>query len=440
MQRSIRLRLLVAVLALLVPLSLAAGWLLVQMFGNRLLHDIDVAIEEEAETTAELLTGAQGAQTITDALARISAETDLGGRKFVTLSRNGAVVAESPPGADAALQRRPALRVVRYEARERGDPITVSIGVSTTAAEHARRRLTSLLAVGIPLLLISLGAGFWLVLGRTLRPLAEAADRLDTVAADTLSVRVPVANPHDEVGRVVSVVNAMLDRLERGMGELRRFTADAAHELRTPLTVLRTGLEVALGRDRTADEYRAALTEALAGTDRMCRVAEDLLTLARVESDAMRRAGDNVDVSEMLHELSDAWTEAAAQRQVVFELAVPADLVVVGAAVDLYRLFNNLIENAVRYCAPGGNVQLTAQRTSEGIVATVADRGPGIPADELPRVFDRFYQGRGHAEGSGLGLSIAREIARAHGGQISIANRDGGGCVVSVTLQPADVL
>jgi len=440
MQRSIRLRLLVAVLALLVPLSLAAGWLLVQMFGNRLLHDIDVAIEEEAETTAELLTGAQGAQTITDALARISAETDLGGRKFVTLSRNGAVVAESPPGADAALQRRPALRVVRYEARERGAPITVSIGVSTTAAEHARRRLTSLLAVGIPLLLISLGAGFWLVLGRTLRPLAEAADRLDTVAADTLSVRVPVANPHDEVGRVVSVVNAMLDRLERGMGELRRFTADAAHELRTPLTVLRTGLEVALGRDRTADEYRAALTEALAGTDRMCRVAEDLLTLARVESDAMRRAGDNVDVSEMLHELSDAWTEAAAQRQVVFELAVPADLVVVGAAVDLYRLFNNLIENAVRYCAPGGNVQLTAQRTSEGIVATVADRGPGIPADELPRVFDRFYQGRGHAEGSGLGLSIAREIARAHGGQISIANRDGGGCVVSVTLQPADVL
>ncbi|HXQ22174.1 MAG TPA: ATP-binding protein [Candidatus Acidoferrales bacterium] len=436
MKRSIRVRLLVWVVALLLPLSAVAGWLLIQVFGNRLLHDIDVALQEEAETIAELLTTPASPDAVADLLARISGETDSGPHKYIVVTRNGATIAEAPRDAGAVLASgKPQLRIVRYQSRD--GALIVSIGVSGAAAVHAKQRLTSLLVAGIPLMLGLFGSGLWLVVGRALRPLEQASQHMDGIAADTLAVRVPVDNRDDEVGRMVTVLNRMLERLEHAVGQLRRFTADAAHELRTPLTVLRTGLEVALARERPAAEYRAALAEALTGTDRLCRLAGDLLTLARLDAAGAPRAAVPVDLAEMLHELGDAAADIVA-------VAAPGDLWVHGNAGDLYRLFNNLIDNAVRH---GGNgaaterqIRITAQRAADHIAVTVSDDGPGIPPHELQRVFDRFY--RGHTQpsdgsGTGLGLSIAQEIARTHGGQITVANRAGNGCAVTVTLPAA---
>ena len=444
MRRSIRIRLLVSVFALLIPLSVTAAWLLTRVFGDRLLRDIDVSLTEEAETVAELLATPAGPDTVDHLLATIAGETEHGARKYVVVTRHGLRIAEAPPGAQAIVDSgNPRLRIVRYQAPQQ--PITVSIAVSAAAAQHAEQRLTSLLAVGVPLILALFGASLWLVLSRALRPLEHAARQLSHIGAGNLSVRVAVANPEDEVGRMVTVLNDMLDRLERTLLELQRFTADAAHELRTPLTVLRAGLEVALARPRSASEYHAALTEAVDGIDRMRQVADDLLTLARLEAAGAPHAPGSVDLGEMLHELADAAAEAAGRRGLRIEVTAPAGLRVHGNAGDLYRLFNNLIENAVRHGGSGTNkgpacdarIVLAACQRGERIEVTVADDGPGIPPHELQRVFERFYRGNGKradATGSGLGLSIAQQIARTHKGHIDIHNAAAGGCVATVSL------
>ncbi len=464
MRRSIRIRLIVWLLALLVPLSAGAGWLLTEVFGNRLLRDIDVALAEEAETVAELLASAPSSDAVGSLLNRIAGAGEHGTQKYISIVRDGQVIAQVPPGAQQVIDSTdPRLRVVRHQSPD--SSVIVSIAVSAAGALHAKQRLTSLLAVGGPLLLLFLGGGLWLVIGRALQPLERASRQLDEIGAENLSMRVAVDNRDDEVGRIVTVLNRMLDRLERAVSELQRFTADAAHELRTPLTVLRAGLEVTLARDRSDGEYRAALGEALCGLDRMRRLAEDLLTLARLEAAGRPYAAGPVDLGEMLQELADASMEVARQRRLTIEVQTGPGLRVHGNAGDLYRLFNNLIDNAVRHGVNGdgerpadGSIRLSAERSGQCVRVTVADRGPGIPAQELGRVFERFYRGHRQpgtatgtgptgtgasgtvASGTGLGLSIALRIARTHGGRIAVRNRDGGGCVVDVILPGINAL
>jgi len=438
MRRSIRARLMVWVLALLLPLSAAGAWLLVQVFANRLAHDIDVALEEEAETVAEMVARPGNSGAVSALIAEIAGESDLGGRKYITVVHEERLVAAAPADAQSVLaSARPDLRVFRYQIRGPEGSVVVSVGTAATGALHAKRRLTSLLAIGTPLVFLIIGSGLWIVIGRALRPLEDASRQIDTIAAENLSVRVPVENPKDEVGRMVTVLNRMLDRLDRAVAELRRFTADAAHELRTPLTVLRTGLEVALARERSAPEYRAALSEALTGTDRMCRLAEDLLTLARLDAAEAPQTAGAVDLGEMLHELGDAWLDTCEQRRIAMAVSADTGLQVEGNAGDLYRLFSNLIDNAVRHGREGGRLELAAQRAGDAVEVSVSDDGPGIAPADLPHIFDRFYRGKREAQdqgGTGLGLSIAQEIVRTHGGQITAGNRDSGGCIVRVIL------
>jgi signal transduction histidine kinase len=440
-RRSIRVRLLVWVLALLVPLSVCAGWLLVEAFGNRLLQDFDVALREEAETIAELLETRASPDAVANLLAEIAGEGDRGTHKYIVVTRQGHVIAQAPRSAPEVLHSASSeLRVVRYDSPDHS--ITVSIGASAAAALHAKQRLTSLLLIGIPAMLALVAASLWWLIGHALRPLENASRHLDQIAADNLAVRVPIDNPDDEVGRMVAVLNRMLERLARAVSELQRFTADAAHELRTPVTVLRAGLEVTLGRERSAADYRAALAEALASSERLARLADDLLTLARLDAAAAPRAVELVDLSEVLHELADASAKRAAQHQVTLNVTTLAGLWVSGDPGDLYRLFNNLIDNALRHGANGvdGEIALSAGREGQQIHVSVTDTGPGIALEDLSRIFDRFCRsrsGRADVAGTGLGLSIAQEIARTHGGQITAANRETGGCVVTVTLPAA---
>lgn len=435
MTRSIRLRLIAWILALLLPLSAAAGWLLVEVFGNRLLRDIDVALEEEAETVAELLLQPSGPEA-SALLAQVAAETDLGTGKHIVVSRDGRVIGEAPreerplaPGAEQAL------RSAVHRAGAADNELTVVISVPATQALHAKQRLTVLLAVGIPGGLLVVAAGLWVVLGRALQPLQEAAHQIEAMDAERLAARVPVANPRDEVGRMVVALNRMLDRVAAAVGEMRRFTADAAHELRTPLAVLRTGLEVTLARERSAAAYREALGEALDGTDRLSRLAEDLLTLARLEAGAAARRSTAIDLGDVLHELADAWAPYAAQRAARLEVSADPNLAVEGTPADIYRLLNNLVENALRHSPPGGRVRLHAHAGAGWAQVTITDDGPGLAAEELPQVFERFYRGRDETEpGSGLGLSIAQAIAHAHGGTVTLTNRDSRGCAAIVSL------
>lgn len=435
LRRSLRVRLIVWIAALLLPLSAVAAWLLVQVFGGRLLADIDVALREEAETVAELLARPDGAGQMPALLSHLAAETDLGPGKAVVVENAGRVVGERPPGAAAALAAETGLsrRIARYES---GD-MTVTVAVGATAALRARQRLTTILAIGAPLALAGVLFGLWLLIGRALAPLEETSRRVESIGLDRLP-RLEVANPDDELGHMVSALNRMLDRLEGAAAELRRFTADAAHELRTPLTVLRTGLEVALSRERSAAEYKETLEETLSTTSKICRLAEDLLTLARLDALAKPRASAHVDIAELAGDLADAWRPIAAQRDVSLEVSLPSDLSVEGDARDLYRLIGNLTENAVDHSPAGGTVRLSANAAGGGVEVVVTDDGPGIPPGDLERVFDRFFRGdgdRARRSGTGLGLAIARGIARSHGGEVWLTNRTPRGCAARVLLR-----
>ncbi|MFN8640674.1 MAG: histidine kinase dimerization/phospho-acceptor domain-containing protein [Candidatus Binatia bacterium] len=230
------------------------------------------------------------------------------------------VVAEAPPGADAFLRGdSPELRLARADA---GDDLTVTVGVPATAALHATRRLRLLLLVGVPITLLLLSAALWSVISRALRPLEAAAEALEEIGVGDLAARLPQPARDDEVGRMVAAVNRMLQRLDTAVAQVRRLTADAAHELRTPIAVLRTGLEVALRRQREPAEYRAALADALHDSERLDRLAEDLLTLARLEALPPRPAAA-IDLAETLQELADAFQGLAEQRGA--RLAVEAD-------------------------------------------------------------------------------------------------------------------
>lgn len=436
MTRSLRLRLVLWILALLVPVAAAAAWLLVEVFSNRLLRDLDIALQEEVSTVAALLEKPEGAVAMPTLLAHLASETDLGMGKFVVVRDREGIVAEAPPGAAARLQEHHALhRTAQAAIGPPDDPLTITVGVPTAASLRAPQRLTVLLAIGIPGLLLLLAVALWVVATRALRPLEQAAEAMDGIGVGDLTARIPSPTPDDELGRMVAALNRLLDRLAGGVTEMRRFTADAAHELRTPLAVLRTGLEVTLARERGAAEYRAALAEALRDTEHLARLAEDLLTLARLEALPPRAPSSPIGLAEMLQELADAWEEQATARGVGIDVAGEATLIVDGIAPELYRLFGNLIENALRHTPTGSRIEIAMRRDGPWARVCVIDGGSGLPPDQLERVFERFYRAPGSkVPGTGLGLSIARAIARAHHGDVRLWNHSRGGCVAEVSL------
>jgi signal transduction histidine kinase len=260
-------------------------------------------------------------------------------------------------------------------------------------------------------------------------------DFSDVLASDRTR-RVPEPGTDDEIGRLAETMNAMLTRLEDSAARQRRFVADASHELRSPLTAIRTGLEVGLAHPDQAP-WPAIAERAVKQAARLEDLISELLLLAR--SDAGRTAARrrHVPLAPLLGEIQAG---AVLSRPGIVELDVAPGIAVTGNAADLSRLFRNIVDNAVRYAR--STVLLTARTAGDAVCVQIADDGPGIPAEERERVFDRFVRldaSRAHPDNStGLGLAIAKEIATAHRGTIVIEQAVGGGALVTVTL-PAGI-
>jgi heavy metal sensor kinase len=294
------------------------------------------------------------------------------------------------------------------------------MAASLGSIEAAVHRLVVILLTGGPIaVLIAAVAGWWLA-SFGLRPVAAVTAKARQISVDRLDERVPVPKAADEVGRLADTFNAMLDRLEAGVEAQRRLIADASHDLRTPLAVMRSELDVALAAGDLPPEAEEVLISTAEEVERMARMVDNLLALAQADQGGLELFVRPVDLRD-LAEATAAKLRPLADAKGLAMTVVGDSPVVCADRERLTQVVTNLVENAVKY-TNHGSVHLAAWQNGTEAGISVSDTGPGIPTDELTRVFDRFYRtdtARGRAvDGSGLGLAIAQEIVHAHGGRI----------------------
>lgn len=317
-------------------------------------------------------------------------------------------------------------------------PLILQIAAPLGADDHELGELLWVMVLVGPLALASALGGGYLLARRALAPVERMATEADQITASRLDRRLALANPDDELGRLGTTLNGMIARLERSFAETRRFTADAAHELRTPLAVMRNVAEVALRSPREPDHYRRVLGDVLEEVERMTGLAEQLLFLAREDAGLVPSSVGETRLDELVGAALEHLRVVAAAKGLTLDGTGLEPCVVRADAGQLRRLLFNLLDNAIKFTPPGGSVRVGLRRSDAGVVLDVADTGAGIPAEHVPRVFERFYRvdpARGpETEGTGLGLAICRAIAEAHGGRIEIESEVGRGTRAILTL------
>jgi signal transduction histidine kinase len=305
------------------------------------------------------------------------------------------------------------------------------VGATRENRAETLSSLRTAFLVGGPLALLIASLGGYLLASAALRPMEAMRRRAAEISLDE---RLPVPETRDEVARLAETLNAMLVRIADGVERERRFVADASHELRTPLTLLKAELELALRPGRSPEELRAAIASAARESDRLSRIADDLLVLARSEQGRLPLRLEEVDVRDVLETVAARFAGQADGRGI----EVDGDSLVVSAdRLRLEQALGNMVDNALRHGA--GGVELAAEGANGAVELHVRDEGAGFADRFAEHAFERFSRGSpgngADGEGSGLGLAIVETIATAHGGTASAANRPGGGADVWLTLR-----
>jgi len=295
----------------------------------------------------------------------------------------------------------------------------------------------------VPLLLGlgTLGA-FWIT-RRALAPVDRITTDARLISASNLSGRLAVPRAADELRRLSETLNQMLDRIEASFKSIRQFTADASHELRAPMTLIQAAADFSLRRDRSKEELREAIERILKESKRTTALVDDLLLIARSDSDPHAFERHPLDLSELLDEIASQAKPLAGARNIEIESNLQHPVAIAGDELAVRRLFMALVDNAIKYTAKG-TVSIELHVEDVQAVVTVRDTGIGIGKDDLPRVFDRFWRAdkvRSRDEGgTGLGLAIARGITERHGGTIRVDSELGKGSTFTVRLPLAQVL
>jgi len=294
------------------------------------------------------------------------------------------------------------------------------------------------LLLGMPLVLLLAGLGGYFLANRALRPIQHIATTAQEITAHDLSRRLEYRGPADEIGQLARTFDGMLERLQEAFRRERRFTGDAAHELRTPLTVLKGQIEVTLSRPRKREEYANKLQELGTQVDRLIRLSNALLFLSRSDQNQLAWEPAPLNLGELLPVIVEQIQPLAQERGLALEANIPTDLPTYGDTDHLTRLFLNLLDNAVKYTPPGGQITIGATRDPARTGIVIHNTGPGLAPEHLPSLFDRFYRAdsdrSSETGGTGLGLAIAREIVRLHGGEIGVASMPGEGVKFTVHL------
>jgi heavy metal sensor kinase len=413
---TLRLRLTLWYSLLLAATLIAFAFVSFEEMRRILLSSVDTELRADLAQTKQLLASAPCVRcpALFAVLARhdsdiIEIESLDGGFKYAS---GAAVRSRGTPTRDATTIV--SARDGRYRIR---------FALPLVQYESAVEQFGFVILVSIPIVLLVAAAGGMWMSRRALRPVDRVIREAREINEQSLDRRLPLPRSRDELYELSRTFNEMLDRLERSFRRIAEFTADASHELRTPVALLRASADVALRNPRTANEYRDTLASILAESERMTKLIEDLLALARSDSEVL--AKEPLDLSEPLRDA------------IVLSGMTPPELPHVridGNRAALQRLFMALLDNAVKYTPSRDiSVELTA-----GATVIIRDGGIGIAAADLPHVFERFYRGdksRSRASGgTGLGLAIARRIAKLHGGTITAASVEGHGSEFRVTL------
>jgi len=446
----IRLRLtLVFALAMAVVLLLA-GWLVYARLSTNLDNALDEQLRsraqdvsalvrrdgslksthgtliEQGETFAELLS-TNG--SVLDATNPVGRTPLLPPSELAHALRGPAFIDRSSvPGLDEPA-RMLALPVQRGQSR-----LVLVVGATRANRTETLASLRNAFLIGGPLALILASLAGYGLAGAALRPIEAMRRRAADISASSLDDRLPVPPTGDEVSRLGETLNEMLTRIGDGLARERRFVADASHELRTPLALLKTELELALRRSRSTEELEAAIRGAAEDTERLSRIADDLLLLARAEQGRVPLRREPIDVADVLETVAGRFqSRAESQRR---DLSVTTDddpLVVSADRTLLEQALANMVDNAFTHGA--GRVTLTAEQRNGSAELHVRDEGGGFPPDFLNQAFERFSRAqKTTAKGSGLGLAIVETIAEAHDGRAGAANAPGGGTDVWLAL------
>jgi heavy metal sensor kinase len=316
-----------------------------------------------------------------------------------------------------------------------GESVIFQVGRTEAVMRRDLRALGLIYFVGIPAAVAVAGFGGYLLARKSLSPIEHMTEQARLITAERLGERLPVHNPDDEMGRLASVFNETLSRLEASFEQMRRFTADVSHELRTPLTSIRSVGEVGLRGHKDEAAYRSIIGSMLEEADRLANLVDRLLTLSRAETGQAPTSRDVVDLERLADDVATHLGVLAEEKH--------QSIVVEGRAADaltdrlvLRQALINLVDNAIKFTPIGGRVRLRLSQTDRETAIDVIDSGPGIPEEAHSRVFERYYRAdeRGAIGGSGLGLSIAKGAVEAIGGRLTLESTGASGSTFRITM------
>ncbi len=427
----IRIRLTLAFAFAMAIVLAAVGAFVYVRLGDSLTEQLDESLDARAavlvplvrageplppsgdEQLAEVVAASGGELVTADEVARARR------RRFVT-QREDVAAFEGEPG-----------RILLTPVATDDGTAVLLVGASLEEREEALDGLLTALLIGGPLALLAASAAGYMLAGAALRPVEAMRRRAEEVSSDEPGARLPLPEANDEIRRLGTTLNEMLDRLEDGLERERRFTADASHELQTPLALLETELELALLRPRSPAELAAALRSAAEEVDRLRRLADDLLVLAQLERGRVPLRCEQIAADELLETVARRFGARAAVEGRSLEVD-DTSAALSGDRIRLEQALANLVDNAFRHGA--GTVRLAVSAGNGLVELRVADDGTGFPTDFLPHAFERFSRPDGARSGgtAGLGLAIVAAVAEAHGGSASAAND--GGAVVTISI------
>jgi heavy metal sensor kinase len=315
-------------------------------------------------------------------------------------------------------------------------PVTIQVARSEAAMRQELRELSLILIFGLPVGVVISGLGGYTLARRALAPIEQMTERARSITAERLSDRLPVDNPEDEMGRLASVFNETLSRLEGSFDQMRHFTTDVSHELRTPLTAIRSVGEVGLRGHRTEASYRGIIGSMLEEVDRLSQLVDRLLALSRAGTRHAAFSLDAVDLALLAEDVVSHLGVLAEEKGQTLSIEKGGSPLARGDRVVLRQALINLVDNAIKFTPSGGRVRIRLSETPSLAAIDVIDTGPGVPPHARDHIFDRFYRIDGNeAVGTGLGLSLARGGVEAIGGRLTLEQSSSEGSTFRITVQ-----